>query len=507
VWQPWGSPDWTFWQCFAGRRAGVDGRVDRNVFRGTEDDLRALAERRPIEEVIAATTTDRRPHPQSALDIGGPIAERKRMEQDFQGQIDQATAGLSARARAFGYPLGGLILIAAGILHTWRGWVLIAAYAAMVAGAVYHIAKPGPLGFWTTYRDLLVPPVTALLVGQDPASMHLLVAAQVGGILLAPRSKHTLWLGVTAAVGIVAGMALEGTTPLIPLPPGGYVLANRGAVVLGMLLGMLLVTVLLNRNWSNQRRLAAYAERERRSAEVQKHLVSVVSHELRTPIASIVGFSELMATESELGDEERSEFATTINAEAGHLSRLVDDLVDHLKLELDRISVRSEPFDAAEVVRRLVLGNETRGREVSGGDIPDRAPVIADPDRLYQIVRNLIDNAVRYGGDVIRVGIDSRDDTVEIWVHDNGPGLPPGRVDELFAEYAQAQTGRGLGLGLSISRRLAEAMGGTLTYDAAASPGARFVVTLQRDGASTGSSSAEGPAPISGPSQAMLRAG
>jgi signal transduction histidine kinase len=401
------------------------------------------------------------------------------MISDDGRQVDQATAGVIARARIVTYTVGALILIASGVLHTWGGWLLIAAYATMVAEAVYRIVKPGPIRFWAAYRDLLVPPVTALLIGQDPASMHLLVAAQVGGVLLAPRSKHTFPLGVTAAVGIVGGLAMEGTTPLVPLPAGGYVLANRGAIVLGMLLGMLLSGILLNRNWRDQQQLAEYAERERRSAEVQKHLVSVVSHELRTPIASIVGFSELMATESELSDGERSEFAATIKAEAGHLSRLVDDLVDHLKLELDRVSVRSEHFDAAEVVRRLVLGNETRGREISGRDIPEHACVVADPDRLYQIVRNLIDNAVRYGGAEIRVGIDSRDATFEIWVDDNGAGLPPGRVDELFGEYAQAQAGHGLGLGLSISRRLAEAMGGTLEYDPT-SAGTRFVLTLPK---------------------------
>lgn len=384
---------------------------------------------------------------------------------------------LILRARLFAYTVGALILAKAGILQTPRGWIIIGTYAVLVSLSLFRILRPGHTFPWISYVDILIPSVTAIVVGHKPSSMHLLVGAQIVGALLVPRSRTTMALTLTGAFGLMIGLVLEGVTPLIPLPPEGYPLAERGAMALGMLFGAPLISILSRRNWESRKRLETYAERERRNAEVQKRLVSVASHEIRTPLASILGFAELIGDDQECSETERTEFANTIHAEAGHLSRLVNDLVDHLKLDLDRLSVKPQPMDAADVARRLILGNETRGRSISGEAIAPHAAVIGDPDRLYQVIRNLIDNAVRYGGDEIRVGFDERGDRTEIWVHDNGPGLPPGRAEELFDEYAQAASGRGLGLGLSIARRLTEAMGGTLEYDQGA-PGARFVISL-----------------------------
>jgi signal transduction histidine kinase len=386
-----------------------------------------------------------------------------------------ASARLVLGARVGSYLAGWIVLSVAGVAQTPPGVAILVWYMLAAGWAALGLATRRRIAHWPAFVDVLAPSLTGVLVGHNPSSLHLLVVAQVAGALLYPRGRETVTLAFTGAAGIVAGMILDGVAPLAPLPPDGYPIAEVGAVVMGLLMGFPVVARMAYLGLRSQRGLAEDAERERRAAEMQRRFLSIVSHELRTPLASILGFSQLLDSDTPVDHHEVAEFAHAINAEANHLSRLVDDLLDHFRLDLGRLSVTPTAVDAVQIVARVV-GSRVEP-EVVADPLPDGAWVLADADRFYQVIRNLVDNACRYGRGGVRVGVGAGPDRTVIWVEDDGPGLPPDKVDDLFGPYTQMETGQGLGLGLSIARRLTEAMDGTLVYDGRAD-GARFVVTI-----------------------------
>jgi signal transduction histidine kinase len=379
-------------------------------------------------------------------------------------------------ARVFCYLSGGIVLFAAGVTETPAGVGILVWYGLTAAWAGVGLLVDRPVPYWPAFIDVLAPSITGILVGHNPTSLHLLVGAQVAGALLFPRRRGTAFLAYTGAGGIIAGMLLGGLEPIAPLPAGGYAIAETGAVALGLAMALPVITRLAHNSWVTRRRLAEYAEKERRNAEMQRRFVSIVSHEFRTPLAGIVGFAQLLDTTQAVAESDVAEFARAIDVEATHLSRLVEDLLDEFRLDLGRLSVECTSVNAVDVVARLTTPRSD-ARQIGIDRLPDEALVNADGDRLYQVLRNLVDNACRYGGDHVTVGVVPGAERTRMWVYDDGPGLPSAKVADLFGEYAQVQSGRGLGLGLSIARKLTEAMGGTLHYEDGA-PGSRFVIDL-----------------------------
>ena len=172
-----------------------------------------------------------------------------------------------------------------------------------------------------------------------------------------------------------------------------------------------------------------------------------------------------------------------MRGEANHLSNLVEDILviprleaGRLRLEPQRMGLRDEAFE----VSRLVFAGTTRELQV---DIPADVFVEADPNRLRQIFRNLLENARKYGGDQVLVAGERTGDEYKVVIADNGPGIPVEDRERIFEHFEQAVKGdarsEGVGLGLPIARKLARAMGGDLWFEPRFPTGAQFLFTVK----------------------------
>jgi two-component system sensor histidine kinase BaeS len=224
----------------------------------------------------------------------------------------------------------------------------------------------------------------------------------------------------------------------------------------------------------------------------QRNFLLSISHDLRTPLTSIRGYAEALAdgTLDDADPEGRKRAATVITSEARRLERLVGDLLDLSRLDSRQFSLNPRECDAAEVVREAAFGFEPQARELGLelGVLPaDPAPARLDPDRLGQIVANLVENALKYATAVVEVSTELHDGDLHggelvVIVTDDGPGIPADDVANVFTRLytARATAGRavGTGLGLAIVQELAAAMGGRAAADVPPSGGARVTVSL-----------------------------
>jgi signal transduction histidine kinase len=208
------------------------------------------------------------------------------------------------------------------------------------------------------------------------------------------------------------------------------------------------------------------------------------SHELRTPLTSVRGFSEALFDGTIESDAERVRAGEIIQRETDRLLRLVSDLSDLARLEAGQARLEPTPLDVADVIQDV---RETFAPAAEGASLrleaqvdPDLPPVLADRDRLTQVLDNLLDNAVKHAPQASGVGITARRDGpgfVEIAVADDGPGIASGDLDRVFERFYRGPRGNS-GLGLAISRELVRAHGGTIRVESGAGSGARFVFTL-----------------------------
>jgi signal transduction histidine kinase len=239
---------------------------------------------------------------------------------------------------------------------------------------------------------------------------------------------------------------------------------------------------------------------ERRAVELKDEFVSMVSHEFRTPLTSIAGFSETLRTNwPDLDEEEISEFLVIMRQEAQHLSSLVEDILVIPRIEAGRLRLRIEEIDlAGEVAATSRLVFADTGKEVNV-TLPGGVIVKADRGRAGQVLRNLLDNARKYGGEDIQIDGEAGTDIYTVTVSDNGPGIAEEDRDRVFEHFEQATKGDsrsedGVGLGLPIARQLARAMGGEVWHVPRFPTGAsfRFSMPLSRiipDAAATGTES------------------
>jgi len=235
---------------------------------------------------------------------------------------------------------------------------------------------------------------------------------------------------------------------------------------------------------ARRRERAAIAD-ARLASRMKNDFVSMVSHELRTPLTSIAGFaSTLSESWEDLSSAEVDEFVELIAREAEHLSELVEDILVIPRLEAGRLKMHPEIVDLGELVREVrgvVFPMESA--DIVDTSIPVGTKVYADRRRIRQIVRNLLDNARKYGGDQVLVEGSQVGEDFMLVVADNGPGVPQDQRDLIFRHFEQlskgdARTTQGIGLGLPIARNLAQAMGGDLWYEDRFPTGARFHLTI-----------------------------
>jgi two-component system phosphate regulon sensor histidine kinase PhoR len=229
---------------------------------------------------------------------------------------------------------------------------------------------------------------------------------------------------------------------------------------------------------------------ERRLEEEKSDFVATVSHELRTPTAAIYGAAEtLLRRGRDLAPVDSQKLLEMIASQASRLGHIVDDILLTTKLDRGELPVDREAVDLAELTAETV--------EAMRPQLPDSAsvavelasdPAVAsgDPDRIQQVLVNLVDNAVKYGGGAavtVRVGADER--AAKLSVSDAGPGIPLAEQQRIFEKFYRGdpqltRNPAGTGLGLYISRELVRRMGGRLHVRSETGAGATFVVELPR---------------------------
>ncbi|MFN8668532.1 MAG: ATP-binding protein [Gemmatimonadaceae bacterium] len=216
-----------------------------------------------------------------------------------------------------------------------------------------------------------------------------------------------------------------------------------------------------------------------------------MSHELRTPLNSVIGFATLLLSRRRAsGDAEHADsaFLERIRANGTHLLTIINEILDLSQVEAGRVSVRRLPVD----LRALVL--ETAGQLADQAHVrnlqlttelpDDLRPVIADADRLRQVLINLLGNALKFtlaGGVVVRVRADARGEPTALEVQDSGIGIPLEVQSTIFEPFEQGDTTTarrfgGTGLGLAIARQLCELMGFRLHLHSAPGEGSRFTI-------------------------------
>jgi two-component system sensor histidine kinase BaeS len=222
-----------------------------------------------------------------------------------------------------------------------------------------------------------------------------------------------------------------------------------------------------------------------RARGLERQFLLAVSHDLRTPLTSIRGFAEAIA-DGAATDHARA--ASVIGAEARRLERLVADLLELAKLDARRFSLDVRAVDVAEVAVVTAEGFrpelEQHGLDLLTDVPPDLPDAIADPDRLSQVVANLVENGLKYASTKVAVSASAGDGAVVLAVEDDGPGIAAedlGRVFERFATSDRAGARRGgTGLGLAIVAELVHAMGGTVRAGSDGRSGTRMEVRLRR---------------------------
>lgn len=223
-----------------------------------------------------------------------------------------------------------------------------------------------------------------------------------------------------------------------------------------------------------------------------------MSHEVRTPMSAVLGYAEMLL-DPQLTQSERDQALQSIRRNGTHLLQIINDILDLSKIEAGKMEVDHLPYSPWQIVLEVVSSLRVRADEKgvrletsAGGRLPARC--LIDPTRVRQVIVNLVDNAIKFShrGGAVRIrlsceqdgaaGADSRP-MLQIVVQDQGIGMTPDQLGQLFQPFQQADTSTtrrfgGTGLGLSITRRLTEVMGGSIAVDSEVGTGSSFTVRL-----------------------------
>ncbi|HET7036243.1 MAG TPA: GAF domain-containing sensor histidine kinase [Thermomicrobiaceae bacterium] len=263
-----------------------------------------------------------------------------------------------------------------------------------------------------------------------------------------------------------------------------------------------LASIAIERHWTDQERADLLAREQaarvaaERAVRARDEFLSIASHELRNPVAGVRGSAQFLArlqARGQLDERRLSHYLGAIDESSRRLSALVDDLLDVSRLQSGQFPLRPVPVDLAGLLREVTARQQPAPGQhhllrLSGADEP--CPLVADPDRLRQVLVNLLDNAVKYSpsGGEIHLGLTREPESVLVRVADEGIGLPDGSAEQIFQPFGRAPNAAarnlpGLGLGLYVCRRIAEAHGGRLWAESLGDgQGTTFVLRLPAGG-------------------------
>ncbi|MEU6735318.1 ATP-binding protein [Streptomyces physcomitrii] len=238
-------------------------------------------------------------------------------------------------------------------------------------------------------------------------------------------------------------------------------------------------------------------EARRRTERSHAELIATVAHELRSPLTSVKGFTAtLLAKWERFTDDQKRLMLETVDADANRVTRLITELLDISRIDSGRLEVRRQPVDIGAAVGRHIQA------QVAAGRLPDRflvrveqpLPALwADPDKIDQVLSNLLENAVRHGEGTVTIEVaparlespaqpspsaDGAEEGTAVTVSDEGPGIPEESMGRVFTRFWRGSKRGGTGLGLYIVKGIVEAHGGTITVGRGPGGGAQFRFTL-----------------------------
>ncbi|HWR07490.1 HAMP domain-containing sensor histidine kinase [Sporomusa sp.] len=293
---------------------------------------------------------------------------------------------------------------------------------------------------------------------------------------------YSLGAGILAAVLIGLLMARSLTRPLADISRAAAAFAggdyqSRTNAIKSDEIGQ------LGRTFNSMASELAQIEQNRRE------FLSDVSHELKTPVASIQALAETMLDGLAKKPEQRERYLASIVGETKRIGRLVGDLLDLSQLESGELTIVREKISLSELITvhctKLMPFLEAKSLIITT-ELPETIPpVIADPDRLGQVLANLLTNAIRHAdtGSIIAITAHPHQQQIALTVSNTGPGIPAEHLPHIWERFYRVEKSRsrgdgGTGLGLAITKKLVEAMGGTV--NASSTPGeiTAFTITL-----------------------------
>jgi two-component system phosphate regulon sensor histidine kinase PhoR len=254
----------------------------------------------------------------------------------------------------------------------------------------------------------------------------------------------------------------------------------------------------------------------RRLQRIRAEFIDNLSHELRTPLTTISLLAETAARDAESASPRLRDRIAKIEVETGHLTQMVNELLDLSKIESGTVQLMLDDVDLVRVARntaeRLRMFAERQGLQIDL-DVPERvSPVRGDEDRLGQVLVNLLHNAVKFSpnGGRLLVGVREEPGELRVWVRDPGIGVPRADIARIFERFYKVDRARvrgrgGTGLGLSIARHVVESHGGRIWAESEEGSGSTFIFTVPVAPAGGGAGAAPtAAAPAGAPASAVL---
>jgi PAS domain S-box-containing protein len=230
--------------------------------------------------------------------------------------------------------------------------------------------------------------------------------------------------------------------------------------------------------------------RFRQAEELKSTFVSVVSHELKTPVALIKGYAETLRREDANWDQQTTQESLGVIAEeADHLTHLIDSLLEASRIQAGGLKLEPTDVSLPRLAEKVVdaFRTQTQAHTFELDFPPDFPPVWGDPERLREVLSNLVSNAVKYSPDGGTVWVGGRVERAEVttYVADQGIGIPPEEQSRIFDRFHRVETGlhrrtEGTGLGLYLVKAIVEAHGGRVWVESAPGRGSIFMFTLPR---------------------------
>ena len=226
-------------------------------------------------------------------------------------------------------------------------------------------------------------------------------------------------------------------------------------------------------------------EARRRTERSHAELIATVAHELRSPLTSVKGFTAtLLAKWERFTDDQKRLMLETVDADANRVTRLIAELLDISRIDSGRLELRRQPVDIGAAVGRHIQAYVAAGQTADRFLLRVEQPLPdlwADPDKVDQVLSNLLENAVRHGEGTVTIDVtasasprEGEETGTSVTVSDEGPGIPEESMNRVFTRFWRGSKRGGTGLGLYIVKGIVEAHGGTITVGRAPGGGAEF---------------------------------